>query len=89
VPGLRGGVLGGVRQPGGSIGRLREDVYREAADLAYHFHWARGEIFSLAGRERRVWLSQITRIHGMRKQMREREFMEQLARIAEVREREG
>jgi hypothetical protein len=63
-------------------------VYREAADLAYHFHWARGEIFSLDSRERRMWLSQITRIHEARRKTREQEFMEQLARIAALREQE-
>ena len=33
------------------------------AYLAYHFHWSREEILSLAHSERRIWVSQIGRIN--------------------------
>jgi hypothetical protein len=48
-------------------------VYREAADLAYFFHWQRGEIMGMDARERKVWLSQIKRIQTEQKQARDRE----------------
>ncbi len=40
-----------------------EPVYREAALIAFHFHWSRRECLSLSRRERRVWLEEIRRIN--------------------------
>ena len=81
MPGMRETVFGRDREPGGSISRLRKDVYREAADIAYYFNWPRGEILSLSGRERRIWLSQINRIHSKQRELREKEAMDQAMRI--------
>jgi hypothetical protein len=70
-----------VEPPGGSISRPREILYREAADIAYYFHWPREEIFVMNSRERRVWLEQITRIHALKKKARDEETWEQFERI--------
>lgn len=40
-----------------------EPVHREAALIAFHFHWSRSECFALSRRERRVWLEEIRRIN--------------------------
>jgi hypothetical protein len=64
-------------------------VYREAALLAYYFHWQRKEIFLLSGRERRVWLERISHIHGMQKKAREEEAWQQIERLLEVRAQGG
>jgi hypothetical protein len=81
--------LGGVHPTGGSISRLQEDIYREAADLAYYFNWARGDIMGMTGRERKTWLSQIKRIHKEQKQIRDRELVEQMGFITKERTREN
>jgi hypothetical protein len=70
-----------VEPPGGSVSRPPEILYREAADLAYYFHWTREAVFLMNSRERRVWLGQITRIHALRKKAREEETWEQFERI--------
>jgi hypothetical protein len=63
-------------------------VYREAADLAYFFHWQRGEIMSMNAKERRIWLSQIKRINFEHKQARERELEDQTASFIRKRNQE-
>jgi hypothetical protein len=68
--------LGGVYPTGGSISRLQEDIYREAADLAYYFNWSRGDILGMTGQERKTWLGQIRRIHYEQKAVRDRELIE-------------
>lgn len=85
---LRRKVLGGIFTFGGSISRLREDVYREAADLAYYFHWQRGDIMGMNLRERREWLLQIKRIHMELKQARDTELKEQASIAASIRQQE-
>jgi hypothetical protein len=67
------------------VSRPREELYREAADIAYYFHWPRGEIFLMDSRERRVWLGQITRIHALRKKARDEETWQQFERILAAR----
>jgi len=39
-------------------------VRREAALIAYHFHWSRRECMGLSRRERQAWLEEIKRING-------------------------
>jgi len=81
-------LYGSVCTTGGSVSRLQEEVYREAADLAYYFNWQRGEIMSMNMKERRIWLSQINRIHFEQKQAREREIAEQAASLINMKNRE-
>ena len=64
-------------------------MYREAADLAYYFHWPRAELFCLSRGERRSWLAQITRIHAMQKKAREEETWRQFERLLAARAEEG
>ncbi len=82
---MRACVPGGIRATGGSISRPPEALYREAADLAYYFHWARGDIMAMTGRERNLWLSQINRIHRAQKEQRDREAAEQTERLLALR----
>jgi hypothetical protein len=80
--------LGDTYSTGGSISRLQEDIYREAADLAYYFHWARGDIFGMTGHERKRWLFQINRIHYEQKKVRDRELIEQAGLLMNLRDQE-
>ena len=82
---MRAHIPGGIRATGGSISRPPETLYREAADLAYYFHWARGDIMAMTGRERNVWISQISRIHREQKAQRDREAREQTERLLALR----
>ena len=38
-------------------------VRREAALIAYHFHWSRQECMNLSRRERQAWLEEIKKIN--------------------------
>lgn len=38
-------------------------VYREAALIAYHFHWSRAECLALSQRQRKIWLEEIKKIN--------------------------
>jgi hypothetical protein len=64
-------------------------VYREAADLAYYFHWQRGDIMEMGMRERREWLAQVMRIHTEQRRARQREMVEQADYIKSLRAQEG
>jgi hypothetical protein len=81
---MRGKILGEVRAAGGSISRLPAEVYREAADLAYYFHWQRGDIMDMSMNERKVWLDQIKRIHYEQKAAREKDLEEQAEYLANI-----
>lgn len=70
---------------GGSISRPRQDVFREAADLAYYFHWPRSEIMTMTGKERNIWLSQIMRIHHEQHSQRQLETREASEMIESLR----
>jgi hypothetical protein len=76
---VRAYVLGEIDRSGGSVSRLSEDIYREAADVAYYLHWSKGEILKMSGRERRIWLKQIGRIHRQEQAYRQREWLERTA----------
>ena len=47
----------------GSFDFSLQPVYREAALIAYHFHWGRDECLALSRRERHVWLEEIKKIN--------------------------
>ncbi len=85
---LRKYVSGSIHSIGGSISRPREKLYREAADIAYHFHWPKNEIFVMTGKERKQWLSEINRIHEAEYRQRKKELIEQVHQITEYRNRE-
>lgn len=85
MPLLRTFVLGSVCTIGGSISRPRDGIYREAADLAYYFHWGKSDIMEMAGKERKTWLGEIKRIHMEQKMTRDREFAEQMEQMINIR----
>ena len=40
-----------------------EKLRTEVAFIAYHFHWALGEILALSHRERVAWVAQVSAIN--------------------------
>jgi hypothetical protein len=56
--------------------------------LAFYFHWQKGDIMEMSTRERRVWLSQIKRIHSEQKRTRIREMAEQTEYLMNLRNQE-
>jgi hypothetical protein len=41
----------------------RDQLFQEAAYIAYHFHWQLDDILSMEHEERHIWLRQIARIN--------------------------
>jgi hypothetical protein len=70
----------------GSISRPQKEIFQEAADLAYYFHWPRTEIMEMTGKERSIWLEQIKRIHSEQKEARDAETAAQLNIFMESRQ---
>ena len=48
---------------GGVIGYPLDEVYREVAFIAYHFHWPHDDTMNMEHRERRKWVAQISDIN--------------------------
>lgn len=40
-----------------------EQLYKEAAFIAYYFHWTQDDILSMPHQERRQWCQEISEIH--------------------------
>lgn len=40
-----------------------ENVLKEVAFVAYHFHWSRDEILDMAHKERHAWVKEISAIN--------------------------
>ncbi|MEC7983792.1 MAG: DUF6760 family protein [Myxococcota bacterium] len=40
-----------------------ENVFKEVAFIAYHFHWQKEEILLLSHRERHLWVKEISKIN--------------------------
>jgi hypothetical protein len=40
-----------------------ENIFKEVAFIAYHFHWSREEALNLAHRERHAWVKEISAIN--------------------------
>ncbi|MFK7929747.1 MAG: DUF6760 family protein [Myxococcota bacterium] len=53
----------GVRPPGGIVSYPLENVFKEVAFIAYHFHWSREEILTISHRERHSWVREISGIN--------------------------
>jgi hypothetical protein len=56
--------------------------------VAYYLHWSKGEILEMSGRERRLWLKQIGRIHRQEQAYRQREWLEWTAYLQQVKTQE-
>jgi hypothetical protein len=50
------------------IGYPSDDLFEEVAYVAYYFHWPYDEIMSLEHRERRRWVSEISRLNAEHEQ---------------------
>ena len=62
---MRKSIFGGGNRPGGGItGYPHEKIYEEVAYIAYHFHWARENIFKMEHRERIMWCDKISDINA-------------------------
>lgn len=48
---------------GGVLSYLPEDIYREIAYIAYHFHWAKSDVMSMTHHERKIWIKEIADIN--------------------------
>ncbi|TVQ89446.1 MAG: hypothetical protein EA397_15415 [Deltaproteobacteria bacterium] len=53
----------GVWSPGGIVSYPLENIFKEVAFIAYHFHWSRDEALSISHRERHAWVKEISAIN--------------------------
>ncbi|HJN75092.1 MAG TPA: DUF6760 family protein [Myxococcota bacterium] len=53
----------GVWAPGGIVSYPLENILKEVAFIAYHFHWDRETLFELSHKERHSWVKEISRIN--------------------------
>ena len=54
----------GVRSPGGIVSYPLENIFKEVAFIAYHFHWDREAIMGLTHKERHAWVKEISGINA-------------------------
>jgi len=40
-----------------------ENIFKEVAFVAYHFHWSRSEITEMSHKERHAWVKEISAIN--------------------------
>lgn len=40
-----------------------ENIFKEVAFIAYHFHWDRESVLTMTHKERHVWVKQISAIN--------------------------
>jgi hypothetical protein len=40
-----------------------ENIFKEVAFIAYHFHWSREEVLQMSHRERHAWVREISSIN--------------------------
>ena len=53
----------GVWPPGGIVSYPLENIFKEVAFIAYHFHWDREAILMLSHKERHRWVKEISKIN--------------------------
>lgn len=63
MPGVRCEIRQGVRSPGGIVSYPLENIFKEVAFIAYHFHWDRTSILDLTHKERHQWVKEISGIN--------------------------
>jgi hypothetical protein len=56
-------LRGGAVCRGGIVSYPLEQLHQEVAYIAYHFHWAVGDILEFPHPERRRWVGEIARIN--------------------------
>ena len=87
--GVRRDVLGGAGTAGKNVGHLPEEIAREVAYIAYHFHWPRAEIMAMTASERRRWIASIAGLNKEIAQTTQASFTERLAMMDARRGSEG
>ena len=60
---VRFAVSEGVWSPGGIVSYPLENIFKEVAFIAYHFHWSREEILAVTHKERHAWVREISGIN--------------------------
>ena len=53
----------GVWSPGGIVSYPLENIFKEVAFVAYHFHWSRESVLEMTHKERHRWVSEISDIN--------------------------
>ncbi len=53
----------GVRSPGGIVSYPLENIFKEVAFLAYHFHWDRDSLLMMSHKERHSWVKEVSEIN--------------------------
>jgi hypothetical protein len=56
-------IRGGAAVVGGVVGYPLNQLVEEVAFIAYHFHWPQTEIMTLEHADRRLWVTEISRIN--------------------------
>ncbi len=60
---MRREVREGVRPPGGIVSYPLENIFKEVAFVAYHFHWDRESVLGMSHKERHAWVKEISAIN--------------------------
>ena len=60
---MRREVRQGVRTPGGIVSYPLENILKEVAFVAYHFHWDKESCLEMSHRERHGWVKEISAIN--------------------------
>jgi hypothetical protein len=60
---VRESVPEGVRAPGGIVSYPLDNIFKEVAFLAYHFHWGREELLTMSHKERHRWVKEVSDIN--------------------------
>ncbi len=63
MPRVRRRLREGVRSPGGIVSYPLENIFKEVAFVAYHFHWDRDLILDMPHKERHAWVKEISAIN--------------------------
>ncbi len=63
MSGVWGPVPEGVRAPGGIVSYPLENIFKEVAFLAYHFHWDRDDLLGMPHKERHRWVKEVSEIN--------------------------
>lgn len=63
MPRVRQRVRGGLWSPGGVAGYPLDDLFREVAYIAYHFHWPLDQVMAMEHAERHRWVKEIANIN--------------------------
>ena len=53
----------GVWALGGVVSYPLENIFKEVAFLAYHFHWSRDDLLMLSHKERHTWVQEVSSIN--------------------------